>query len=156
MCERVPANPTTTFAASTCAALIARPPNDSECWSRITLVLTAVSLDTAVGFRSCVYHLKFMAILRWLWFFVLWIAAFVAVAALSNWVFGLHRPLWDAAVQGVVMGVVMILFFEGQRRGWIKGVLWNPDSHKRLEQRRRDLADTRERIIAESEAGHDA
>ncbi len=97
-----------------------------------------------------------IAILRWLWFFVLWIGAFVGVSALSNWAFGLHRQLWEAAVQGVVMGVLMILFFEGQRRGWIKGVLWNPDTRRDLEQRRKDLADERERIIAASKAKHDA
>lgn len=97
-----------------------------------------------------------IAILRWLWFFVLWIAAFIAVSALSNWAFGLHRPLWEAAVQGVVMGVLTILFLEGQRRGWIKGVLWNPDTRKNLEQRRKDLADERARIVEESKARHDA
>ncbi|MFN7022690.1 MAG: hypothetical protein ACK4WH_15410 [Phycisphaerales bacterium] len=40
--------------------------------------------------------------------------------------------------------------------GWIKGVLWDPDTHKRLEQRRNDLADAREKILAESKAGQDA
>lgn len=96
------------------------------------------------------------AILRWLWFFALWIAAFVAVSALWNWVFGLHRQIWEAAVQGAVMGVLMILLLEGERRGWIKGVLWNPDTRKNLEQRRKDLAAERESIINESKARRDA
>lgn len=97
-----------------------------------------------------------IAMLRWLWFFVFWVAAFVAVSALSNWMFGLQRRLWEAAVQGVVMGVLTILFLEVQRRGWIKGVLWNPEARKHLEQRRKELADERERIVEESKARHDA
>ncbi|GEM_PF-6914687 len=97
-----------------------------------------------------------IAILRWLWFFVLWVAASVAVSALSNWILGQPRRLWEAAVQGVVMGVLMILFLEGHRRGWIKGVLWNPDSRRNLEQRRKDLADERARIVEESKTRHDA
>jgi hypothetical protein len=97
-----------------------------------------------------------IAILRWIWFFALWVAAFVAVAALSNWIFGQQQRLWEAAVQGVVMGVLMILLFEGTRRGWIRGVLWDPDTRETLEQRRKALAAERERIIEDSKARRDA
>lgn len=93
---------------------------------------------------------------RWLWLFVLWIVASVVASALLNWAFGLQRALWEAAAQGVAMGVVMILFDENRRRGWIKGVLWNPDTRKQFEQRRKDLAAERARIIEETKARHEA
>jgi hypothetical protein len=88
--------------------------------------------------------------LRWIWFLGLLIAFGIGWTALSNWMFGKHDPLWLGPIWMLVLSAGVGVLNWCQRRGWIKGVLWNRP--KELEERQRSLAADRERIIAEAAA----
>ena len=59
-----------------------------------------------------------------------------------------------AGVLGTFMGFWMIFMLENQRRGWIKGLIWDSEAREKLAQRRKELADEREQIVAEAKAAH--
>lgn len=87
--------------------------------------------------------------LRWVWFLGVFIALFVGLTALFNWKYDEHRPLWTGVVLGLVMVAGTLLMSYSERRGWIKGVFWNREEEKR---RQKELADERERILAEAKS----
>ena len=95
-----------------------------------------------------------LTILRWLWCLALWIGAFVAVTALLNWTLEWHRSLSEAAILSVIIFLVMVILNYCQHRGWIKGTYWNPATREHFDQRRQELAEGREKIVADTKARH--
>lgn len=89
-------------------------------------------------------------VFKWICYIALWPACFAGVAALSNVIFDTHESLWVAAVLGALTGIGTVFMLENERRGWIRGLIWDPAAKARLTQRRKDLAEQREQIIAEA------
>ncbi len=90
-------------------------------------------------------------VLRWAWFVILLVVTGVGITALVNWMEGKHRPLWEGPA---FMGILVLGTFLVQacrKRGWITSGLWSRP--RALEQRERDLATERERIIEDARRG---
>lgn len=86
-------------------------------------------------------------LLRCAYFVLVFVAGFVSITALTNWLFNDHRSLWIAALLGALVPMFMPVLSFSNRRGWIKGVIWNSDEYKK---KQHDLALAREKIIADA------
>ncbi|MCC6909652.1 MAG: hypothetical protein IT430_17075 [Phycisphaerales bacterium] len=91
-------------------------------------------------------------VFKCLCYFGWWPVCFAGVAALSNFILDTAQSPWVAAVLGAFTGLGMIFVLENKRRGWIRGLIWDPDAKQRLANRRKELADERERIFADAKA----
>ncbi len=86
-------------------------------------------------------------ILRWIWFFA-FLAIFSAVVGmLLNTLFGWQQPWWAVGAAGLAGLIGGNALQYAEDRGWIRGVFWD---RSKFEARERELAEDRERILAEA------
>jgi hypothetical protein len=78
--------------------------------------------------------------------FVGWFSACgVGIAAAGNWMTGGSTPLWRGTASGLILGIGTLIFV------WLRARRWTVfRSQEALAERRRQLAESRDRIIEET------